>query len=323
MTTTTRYGLHLPAADGSDLVSVSTDLIGPLTTIDAELGVPITTALPSNPASGKTVAVSAAGPVFRSYFHNGTSPASAGWVELLNSSGTFGSDIKLASGQKLVIGSDVNLYRNAADVLRTDDSFVVSLNLTVAGSASIGGALTVTGDLKLTGGTTIYRSKLSSPVTVATSTTETVIATMTIPASDPVVGAVYTVTAWGIASVLAATTPTMTWRSRIGGVAGAALASSGARTASSGVTNHSWRVSTKVVCLSTGVSGTWFGQQVTTESLSVAGAAPWVAAVIQDGTAAQTKDTTAAQDLVITAQWSASNAANTLTCQGVEVKRVA
>jgi hypothetical protein len=96
------------------------------------------------------------------------------------------------------------------------------------------------------------------------------------------------------------------------------LAGSGAGTASpsSGITNHTWRIDSKVVCLTTGASGTWFGQQMTTEALSVAGSAPFAAAVIQDGTAARTKDTTASQDLVITAQWSALSASNTLTCEG-------
>lgn len=38
----------------------------------------------------------------------------------------------------LVIGGDTNLYRSAADTLRTDDSLVVNVDLTVGGNASIG-----------------------------------------------------------------------------------------------------------------------------------------------------------------------------------------
>jgi hypothetical protein len=38
----------------------------------------------------------------------------------------------------LVIGGDTNLYRSAADTLRTDDSLVVNLNLSVNGNAAFG-----------------------------------------------------------------------------------------------------------------------------------------------------------------------------------------
>jgi hypothetical protein len=44
----------------------------------------------------------------------------------------------LAAGKKLIIGSDVNLYRSAADTLKTDDSLVVA------------GAFSATGDLAYT-----------------------------------------------------------------------------------------------------------------------------------------------------------------------------
>ena len=40
----------------------------------------------------------------------------------------------------VVIGSDANLYRSASSTLRTDGSLVVNTNLTVNGSASVGGA---------------------------------------------------------------------------------------------------------------------------------------------------------------------------------------
>lgn len=40
----------------------------------------------------------------------------------------------------LVIGGDTNLYRSAADTLRTADSLVVDTNLTVSGTASVAGS---------------------------------------------------------------------------------------------------------------------------------------------------------------------------------------
>lgn len=168
---------------------------------------------------------------------------------------------------------------------------------------------------------TVARSQLSATTTVVNTTTETAVATLTIPAGDAVAGSVWEITAWGGASVTG--TPTMTWRSRIGGVAGTAMASSGARTASSGVVGHSWRVVLDVVCLATGASGSFFGQQVTWEALSVAGGAPYVPAVVLDGTVPVTADSTVAESLVVTAQWSAASASNSLTCQGFIAERIA
>lgn len=168
---------------------------------------------------------------------------------------------------------------------------------------------------------TTTRNQLSASTTVQNTASETVIASLTIPANDAVVGATWQITAWGVASVTA--TPTITLRSRIGGLSGVQLASSGARTASSGITGHTWRTETYLVCLSTGSSGTWFGQQVATEAISVAGSAPFVPAVIQDGTVSATADTTISETLVVTAAWSAASASNSLTCEGYIAQRVA
>lgn len=337
MTTTTRYGMHLPASDGSDLVNVSTDLIGPLQTIDAEMGFPVTTALASNPASGKTTAVSAAGPVYRTYFSNGTAPASASWVELLNSSGTFGSNIKLGSTQQLVIGSDVNLFRDAANVLRTNDSLTVDLNLSVAGSGqvtgavSVGGALTVTGnasvagDLKLLAGTTVYRPKLSTQTTVANTVTETFLASMTIPANDAVVGAIYRIKAWGIFGVTG--TPTLNIRNRLGGVAGSSWGQTGAQTIQSGVTNRLWMAEQVLTCEGTGASATWNGPLHVEMAGVLAGTAPFIndgaeLTTAVDGTATITVDSTVSNTFGITATWSAASASNTILCKGFIAERV-
>jgi hypothetical protein len=169
---------------------------------------------------------------------------------------------------------------------------------------------------------TVYRSYLSTSTTVANTSTETVIASMTIPAGDAVAGAVYRMAAWGIGSVTA--TPTITLRSRLGGVTGQQIASSGARTASSGVSGHTWRVDLDLVCLTTGTSGSWFGQQVTMEAISVPGAgAPYAPAVIQDGTVQVTADSTVAQTLVLTATWGTASVSNTITCEGFTATRAA
>lgn len=132
--TTTRLSLYKPA--GNENVNVTTDLNNNLDALDAAVGFPISAALPSSPFSGKSVATSAAG-IYNTYFSNGTVPSSASWVEILNGSGTFEANIKLGSTRQLVIGSDVNLFRDSANVLRTNDSLIVDGALTVTGVGSV------------------------------------------------------------------------------------------------------------------------------------------------------------------------------------------
>ncbi|HJT92391.1 MAG TPA: hypothetical protein VJ777_10660, partial [Mycobacterium sp.] len=294
---TTRLGMYKSKSDGSEDVDYSQDIGQNLDKLDAAVGFQVVTSgtRPSSPYSGKPIAQSDT--AYSTYFSNGTAPASASWVEIPNSSSTFGSNLKLASTAQLVIGADTNLYRSAANVLKTDDTLAVG------------------GDLKLVNGTTTYRNKLATSTTVANTAAETVIAVMTIPAADAVAGAVYRIKAWGTASVTG--TPTLTLRSRLGGVAGAALGSSGARTASSGVTNRSWQITCDLTCLTTGASGTWFASQMTCEAVTVAAAAPFASpGLILDGTSAVTVDTTVSEDFVLTATWGTASASNTLTCRG-------
>lgn len=213
---------------------------------------------------------------------------------------------------------DTNLYRASANVLATDDSFTVGGSLTVTASANLDDTL-VGGNLII--GAATYRNKLSTPVTVANTTTETTVATLTIPANDATTGAVYRIKALGLGSVTG--TPTMTYRARLGGSGGTQLASSGAVTSSSGITSHTWEADLYFVCLSTGASGTSRGILCVREALSVAGSAPFTVINRQDGTSSVTFDTTASKDLVITVQWSAASSSNTITAHIVSCERVA
>jgi hypothetical protein len=296
--------MYKSKSDGSEDVDYSTDIGQNLDKLDAAVGFQVVTSgtRPSSPYSGKPIMQSDTS--YSTYFSNGTSPASASWVEIPNSSSTFGSNLKLASSAQLVIGVDTNLYRSAANILKTDDSLVIG------------------GDLKLVNGSTTYRNKLSTSTTVANTASETVIAALTIPAGDAVAGAVYRIKAWGVASVTG--TPTLTLRSRLGGVAGTALGSSGARTASSGVSNRSWQVTVDLTCLTTGATGTWFASQITYEAVTLAASPPFASpGLILDGTSAVTLDSTVSEDLVITATWGTASASNTLTCRGYTAERVA
>jgi hypothetical protein len=177
---TTRLALYKSKSDGSELVNYTQDIGQNLDKLDNAVGFQIVTSStrPSSPYPGKPITESDTS--YRTYFSNGTSPASASWVEIPNSSGTYGSNLTISGElrpQNLVRSTratstdsayetrvtgdpvarwytdssgkhwwgdgsattDTNLYRSAANTLKTDDSLVVGTNLTVSGSAAFTG----------------------------------------------------------------------------------------------------------------------------------------------------------------------------------------
>jgi hypothetical protein len=162
------------------------------------------------------------------------------------------------------------------------------------------------------------------PTSVSNSVAETAIAVATIPANDAVAGVCYRVVAWGIASVVAATTPTINFKVRMGGITGSASGQSGARTASAGITNHTWKVESLLSIFTDGASGTTGRQTTFTEAISVAGGAPYVSpAVIMDGTVDGTINTTIDNDYLVSVQWGTAATGNIATCKGAIFERVA
>jgi hypothetical protein len=151
------------------------------------------------------------------------------------------------------------------------------------------------------------RSTSGSAVTVANTTTETSIAGTTLPANAAAIGRVFKLVVVGQAGVTG--TPTLTFRARIGGVTGALLGTV-VVTAASGVTGKAWRAEAELICVTTGVSGTWLGAITVIDEL---GNTLPSAANVGMITTPVTKDTTIAEDLTISVQWSAANALNTAT----------
>lgn len=315
---TTRLALYKSKSDGSELVTYAQDIGGNWDKVDLAVGFQSATSTtrPSAPYSGK--------PIFQTdtanstFFHNGSSPASGGWVELPNSSSTFGSNLKLAAGAQLVIGADVNLFRSAANVLRTDDALVVggaltaSSTLAVTGNTTVGGNATITGDLKL--GSNIFRNQFAISTAVANTTTETVIGSLTIPANDAVVGAIYRITVFGTASVTG--TPQFTIRGRLGGATGTLAATLGPTTAGSGVTNQTWSVDFDLICLTTGASATWMPRFILAQNVSTASAQTGSVLLPTSG-APLTQDSTVSNAMVVTWTWSAASASNTATARAI------
>lgn len=203
---TSRLGLYKSLSDGSEVVDYTQDIGQNLDKIDAAVGFAACTAStrPSTPYQGKGILQTDT--AYSTYVHNGTSPASGGWVEIPNSSAVYGGrlitlypgstsssslvrlaqtgtaagnrafatrgsgdtadhfffdfDGKMQWGPGGSSAGDTNLYRGAANQLKTDDDLVVSGALTVVGSVAVNGGLAVTGSLSAgnisTGASTSY-----------------------------------------------------------------------------------------------------------------------------------------------------------------------
>lgn len=148
---------------------------------------------------------------------------------------------------------------------------------------------------------------------VANTTTETVVFPgITIPANYMQDGRCLRLRAFGKLSTTG--TPTMTWALRWGGISGTLIATSEAITMGSGVTNVNWSVEAFVQCRTNGSTGTVFVMG----DLAVHSAAGTVLSNVFgvsgfDAPAAVTVDLSADASLVLTADWSAASASNTLT----------
>ncbi|MFE4671124.1 hypothetical protein [Streptomyces sp. NPDC056723] len=346
-TPTTRLGLYKSAANGSELVNYTQDIGNNWDKVDAASGFQIVTSgtRPAAPYAGKPIAESDTG--YRTYFSNGTSPASASWIEIPNSSGTFGGNLNLGGTQQINIGgsgstaayairlatatgdyvmsSRVGGDANSRYTIRTDGQLAWGAGVTGTDTflARSGvGRLALTGtDAALTIGTATYRNQLAptTATTVANTVTETAVATLTIPANDVVAGSIYRIEAWGIASVTG--TPTFTVQARLGGAAGTSMGTTGAITASTGVTNRAWSATFDLVCITTGAAATWRPALSLYQDIAVAALPGQNRAILQTGTV--TRDSTAANAMVLTWTWGTASASNTATCQGVIARRLA
>lgn len=177
-TTTLRLGLS--KKDVNDTFNEVLYDNGNADILDAAVGFSACTSAtrPSSPYNGQSIRETDTG---RFYVSNGSAPASASWIQLLNTvsdivltghnitltgtgsnltvggSGSIAGNLALpttGTPGALLLGPDVNLYWGSANTLKTDDSLSVvgnltltttASNLTVGGSASVGGNLSVTG----------------------------------------------------------------------------------------------------------------------------------------------------------------------------------
>jgi hypothetical protein len=159
---------------------------------------------------------------------------------------------------------------------------------------------------------------------VANSTTEAIIfPNLTIPANYLQDGRLLRVTAYGRYGNVVTSVPTLTFRLRWGGVAGTIIAQSAAIVTSAvAMTAALWKIEVLIQVRTNGATGTVFAMgdlQMTTNTAPTFGTVTnygvpsMVASAGLATPAAVTVDLTADTALSLTAQWSAANAANTLT----------
>lgn len=329
-TATTRLALRKPDPDPvtGDYVNVDDDLNDNMDKIDSAIGLTICTSgtRPASPWDGQMIYETDQNRVYIR--------AEGLWIQVLNANNsTFLSPVQLESGASTnrvfssrlaadandrhrfdlagkeewgpggatAIG-DTNLYRGGPGLLTTDG---------ILKAATIN---TGTGSMRTEGGPT--------SITLANTTTETTIATMTIAAGDP--GATALLAAWKLQLTLFASvtaTPTLTLRFKVNGtLIGATLPI----VASSAVTNHPIKLDATIVYSAVGAAGVVKPHVSLEETLSVAGTGPWTPAAKTGsyGTGV-TVDTTAAQVYTVTAQWSAASLSNTLSTLACIRERVA
>lgn len=157
---------------------------------------------------------------------------------------------------------------------------------------------------------------ITASAVVTNTITETVLHTLTVPGSDASAGSVYEIYAWGNADWPVTTAPTITLRLRTGGVAGDILGTVVITCPSTAGTAAGWRAEGKVLLTSVGASANWRGNLAVSNSIAA------IPIAVGDSDVGATRTSVTTQDIVITAQWSAAAAGNTLRCSGAHAMRV-
>ncbi len=143
-TTTTRLGLVKPTAGSGELVNIQTQLNDNWDKLDGVAGLSVVTSetRPGAPWQGQLIGETDTGKL---YYHNGSSPASAGWVQIYSA----------GSGGTLEVAGLTATGAVTAGTLASTGDIDVGNNLAVAGSASITGGADIGGTVNITGATNI------------------------------------------------------------------------------------------------------------------------------------------------------------------------
>jgi len=141
---------------------------------------------------------------------------------------------------------------------------------------------------------------------------------LTLPAGYMYICQRLRVIAYGIFSTTG--TPTLLIGGYYGGVAGTALATTGAVTTGSGAANWPWRLQLEIYVRTLGSSGTvWCNGIVFLGTALTTISSLWIP---NSQTQPITVDTTAAKALTVGAQWGTNSASNTITCEDMYVEAI-
>lgn len=138
---TSRLGLVKPNPGTGEPVNVATQINATLDKIDAAISAASVTAAtrPAAPFDGQLIRET---DTRRMYVRNNTQVA---WDQVLTSAGGL---VEVDTAGKILLGVDTNLYRSAANTLKTDDALVVTGALT-SGAITASGAVINSGNHKL------------------------------------------------------------------------------------------------------------------------------------------------------------------------------
>jgi hypothetical protein len=235
---------------------------------------------------------------------------------------------------------DTTLGRSGVGILYTDKNMLIgsatSLGDNGVGEIQLANAATAP-TTNPTGGTLIYSqagvgktrnpqglvNTLSGSVqattattTIANTTALSTLETFTVPANDPVTGAIYEMTGYGVYSVTG--TPTLTFALYWGGTAGTLIAAIPAITATSGITNSPFFYRALVNFRSTTSCTAVINLSIDTSAVT-----DLASSYIGTPTAPTTVTTTANSALAMGFTWSAASASNTISLLGGDVRRIA
>ena len=182
---------------------------------------------------------------------------------------------------------------------------------TVTGASSVAWGNTGTGASSTS---QIQQSSYGATATIGSSTAETLLVSVPVPAGEPVAGAVYALQGYAT-TVIGGTAPTVTWRTRWGGTTGTILAVTGA-IAETVSTTGIWQFDSTVTFASGTSATAALKVAYTTGSVSES---PGRYGTATTGIAVNTTPTavtvTSAETLVLTAAFSAANG-QSLTAYG-------
>ncbi|MFJ5222257.1 right-handed parallel beta-helix repeat-containing protein [Streptomyces sp. NPDC088400] len=224
--------------------------------------------------------------------------------KVVKGSGTTANGVSLTSTATGCVITDNDLSGNG---WTTSAALLTSTALPVTGT---------TGTTALPGSNVVNALRPPALATVADSTAQAPIASVSIPANDATAGAGYRFTARGTASTTG--TPTLALDVSLGGTQLMPLR--GALATAPALSSAGWDVEVLLTCVSTGASATWTGKATLVSRLTNGASG----AVVQDLgliNTTVTKDSGSPQSLAVRATWGTASSSNTMTATAATIDR--